>query len=264
MSTEDTKEDKSSIFLLKSGEKLHCNKLGAMSLSVTDTGAGMSPDQLSRLFRAGVQFNVNELQAGQGSGLGLYISKGIVEQHRGSLSAVSEGLSKGSTFIMEMPLFDVPILDQEEGEKESTAPGQQLKRRESKSLLLRILVVDDADTNRKLLSRLLENRGHQCDQAANGKAAVELVRKSMEEGYYYDTILLDYEMPEMNGPQACKELRRLGCDSFVVGISGNVLPEDVSHFKSCGANAVLPKPFQFSLLEDLWIEYDVSSRNCSA
>jgi signal transduction histidine kinase len=69
-------------------------------VSVTDTGAGMTPDQLTKLFRDGVQFNVNTLQAGKGSGLGLYIAKGIVEQHGGTLTADFKGLGCGTSFTM--------------------------------------------------------------------------------------------------------------------------------------------------------------------
>ncbi len=78
---------------------------GSLVLSVTDTGAGMSAEHLSRLFQEGVQFNANKLQAGQGSGLGLWISKGIVELHRGKLSATSKGEGCGATFTLELPVL---------------------------------------------------------------------------------------------------------------------------------------------------------------
>ena len=78
---------------------------GSLVFSVTDTGAGMSAENLSRLFQEGVQFNANKLQAGQGSGLGLWISKGIVELHRGRLSATSKGEGCGATFTLELPLL---------------------------------------------------------------------------------------------------------------------------------------------------------------
>lgn len=67
----------------------------------------MTNDQLQELFQEGVQFNVNVLQAGQGSGLGLYISKGIVKQHGESLVASSDGIGLGTTFTMRLPLYEV-------------------------------------------------------------------------------------------------------------------------------------------------------------
>ena len=62
----------------------------------------------------------------------------------------------------------------------------------------------------------------------------------------------------MNGPTATKEIRELGCDCFVIGVTGNMLPDDVSYFKSCGANAVCGKPIRIADLNQLWMEYGVS------
>jgi CheY-like chemotaxis protein len=123
----------------------------------------------------------------------------------------------------------------------------------------RILVVDDTTMNRKLLIRLLQNKGHVCDEAEDGSIAVKQVETAIEEGKPYASILMDYEMPVMNGPTAAKEIRGLGCDSFIVGITGNLLPADISYFKSCGANSVLPKPLDFGDLQDLWMEYGVAT-----
>jgi CheY-like chemotaxis protein len=234
---------------------------------VTDTGAGMSKVQLSKLFRDGVQFNVNELQSGQGSGLGLYIAKGIVEQHEGTVVASSEGLGCGTTFTMTLPLFQVP----DEKPKPELAPSEssyrinessadtikRTKPNQSTCTYLRILVVDDSGTNRKLLKRLLQNHGHTISDAENGQEAVEVMEQARKSREPFDCILLDYEMPVMNGPEACREMRSLGCDSFIVGVTGNVMAEDVAHFKQCGANGVLPKPFKLTELDQLWLECGV-------
>jgi len=124
---------------------------------------------------------------------------------------------------------------------------------------LRILVVDDALSNRKLLCRLLESKGHDCDMAENGQVALERVRENMlADEEPYDSILMDDEMPVMNGPTASGLIRELGCDVFIIGISGNVLSDDVQYFKSKGANAILPKPLQLPDLEDLFMEYHVT------
>ena len=78
---------------------------GTVRIAVKDSGAGLSPQQLEQICAEGVQFNANELQAGQGSGLGLFISKGIVEQHGGKLTVTSEGLGKGVTFTVQVSMF---------------------------------------------------------------------------------------------------------------------------------------------------------------
>lgn len=122
---------------------------------------------------------------------------------------------------------------------------------------MNILVVDDVTSNRKLLGRLLKNRGHTYDEACDGRVAVEIITNAGGPGQVYDTILLDYEMPVMNGPTAATRIRALGYGGFIVGITGNLLPEDVQHFRSCGADAVLPKPFTIANLEDLWVEHGI-------
>ena len=68
-------------------------------------------------------------------------------------------------------------------------------------------------------------------------------------------------MPVMTGPDAASETRKLGCNTFIVGITGNVLLEDVEYFKKCGANCVLSKPFVLAELEMMWMEYGIAGRS---
>jgi CheY-like chemotaxis protein len=93
---------------------------------------------------------------------------------------------------------------------------------------LHVLVVDDSVSNRKLLMRMLKNRGHTCEEACDGQEAVLLVKEASTP---FDSILLDYEMPVMDGPTACKQMRQMGCSCFVVGVTGNLMPEDIAYFK---------------------------------
>jgi signal transduction histidine kinase len=80
-------------------------RAGTVRITVVDDGAGLSPVQVGDICKEGVQFNANTLQAGGGSGLGLFIGKGIVEQHGGTLRVSSEGLGLGATFVIELPVF---------------------------------------------------------------------------------------------------------------------------------------------------------------
>ena len=262
--TPSKKNEKGSMgsFVLKNGDELSAPASGMIRIAVTDNGAGMSPEQLGKLFRDGVQFNVNELQKGQGSGIGLYISKGIMEQHGGTLVATSPGLGLGTTFTMSLPLFHIPdaVLGKEIVSEESNG-SSRFNACQIEPMCLKVLIVDDAATNRKLLRRLLTNHGHTCDEAENGRVAITKAEEAMKAGTPYETILMDYEMPVVNGPQASQEMRRMGCDSFIVGITGNVMSEDVHLFKSCGANAVLPKPFRLADLDQLWVEYGISGNS---
>ena len=121
--------------------------------------------------------------------------------------------------------------------------------------LKKVMVVDDVLSNRKMLMRLLQRKGIECNvEAEDGHIAVNMYKQakgsSSEEPF--DAILMDYEMPVMNGPTATKVLRDMGCVALIVGVSGNVLPADVEYYLSMGANAVLPKPLNYAELEKIW------------
>jgi hypothetical protein len=156
----------------------------------------------------GVQFNANQLQAGQGSGLGLFISKGIANQHGGAFQVTSEGLDCGATFSIELPLyrisnsiFDDPLVDAELSAYSTNARGSEHGSQEPRRPQ-RILVVDDALLNRKLLLRVLRTMGYVCEEAENGREAVEKYAAAVERGEPFDAILTDFEMPVMNGPDS--------------------------------------------------------------
>eukprot|EP01032_Pedospumella_encystans_P039166 gene39166-biopygen3445 len=98
---------------------LQLPRAGSIRISVTDSGDALSEDQIATISAEGVQFNAGELQAGKGSGLGLYIAKGIVEQHGGTLTVTSGGLDHGTSFVVELPLFLLPA------KHEQTAPVEE-------------------------------------------------------------------------------------------------------------------------------------------
>lgn len=243
-------------------EPLTCTSNGSFQLTVSDTGVGMTPDQIKTVFRQGSQFNVNQLQAGKGSGLGTWIAKGIIRQHGGLLSAASDGLNKGSTFTVNLPIHQVPsCLEPVKASVTSvhksidfTERDEEEEEEEDPMGSLNILVVDDAKMNLKLLSRLLEKHGHVVTQADDGDIAVDKVKEAQKP---FDVVLMDYQMPRMCGPDAAREIRSMGSDAFIVGVTGNVMPEDVRVFKDAGANAVLPKPIKIPDLESLWVEYGI-------
>lgn len=248
--------------MLEKGRRVLLARNGNLELSVRDSGAGMTPAQLNRLFKsAGVQFNANLLQGGGGTGLGLYISKGIMEQLGGTLSVDSEGLGKGTTFTLTLPMWlDANTATKNENVEtprvdESTRTVSTWKEDDGP---LRILAVDDSISNLKLLKRLLEKRGHCVVGAENGQEALDIVKQATSDPF--DMICIDHQMPVMDGPTAVEHMRAFGCDAFVVGVTGNVLPEDIALFKSKGANAVLAKPFRIQELEELQMEHSVVVR----
>jgi signal transduction histidine kinase/FixJ family two-component response regulator len=252
-----TTKQKARRYTLKNRSVVTHEPTGTLVVTVTDTGAGMTKDQLAKLFGQGIQFNVNELQHGNGSGLGLYIAMGIVQQHAGSLTCDSKGLGKGTTFTMQVPLFDIPSPESDKRQMMHADSAEEGDNTYEDSKL-NILIVDDANSNRKLLRRLLKLKGHDTAEAENGQIAVNMVREAERANKHYDLVLMDYEMPVMIGPVAAKEIRNLGSDVFIIGVTGNLMPEDVAYFRQCGSNSVLPKPFRMNELEEIIIEHHIT------
>jgi CheY-like chemotaxis protein len=256
-----------------------------MIITVTDTGPGLTQEQQETLFNEGVQFNPNELQAGQGSGLGLWISKEIIALHQGEIHVSSKGLGTGTTFQIKLPVvYRDKIEPSHRGvrgslrsivtpQPQSRPPGTPSFREGlptshppgspqgtpslgqepdpqgtlsppvvplDPSRPLQILVVDDVLSNRKLVSRLLQSKGYSCQQAENGQVCVDRILSG--DPNQFDLILMDYEMPVLNGPMAAKKLREMNCEILIIGLTGNILPEDQQFFIDHGANFVLPKP----------------------
>ena len=86
---------------------------------------------------------------------------------------------------------------------------------------------------------------------------IDMVKEAEKLGNPYDIVLLDYEMPNMSGPEAASIMRKNGSDVFIAGVTGNIMPEDTDYFHRCGANAILPKPFKIAALEELIFEHHI-------
>ncbi len=241
-------------------------RAGSVRISIADSGVGLTVEQLAQICSEGVQFNANELQAGQGSGLGLFITKGIVEQHGGRLVVASAGIGTGTTFNVELPLFQGPLpgsltpqsrCDYTPVHKVAPESFLPASPAEVKPVVLpttpatkRLLVVDDAISNRKMLIRILAANGYVCEQAEDGQQAIDVYRALVASGQTFDAVIMDFEMPVMNGPTAAKVLRDMGCTVPVLGVTGNLLPEDVKYYKEQGANDVFGKPLNLARFEE--------------
>jgi len=232
-------------------------RAGAIEIRVKDSGVGLSKEQLGQLFQEGVQFDANRLQHGGGSGLGLNIAKGIVEQHGGTIHAESEGIGKGTTFVVMLPLHYMSRCEKTEA-TDIRSTGSDISDDDQPVRGRHVLVVEDSVSSQKMLIRLLERQGHTCVAASNGIEAIDEIRANQEDVQRdpgcvsIDTVLMDFEMPVMNGPDAAKRIRGMGYTGHIIGVTGNVLSEDVDYFKANGANEVLAKPVSMASLKSYW------------
>ena len=114
---------------------------------------------------------------------------------------------------------------------------------------LRVLIVDDAPLNRKMLSRLMMTRGAFCVEASNGAEGLEKLEKSILEKRPFHVVMMDSCMPVMDGPTAAHLMREIGFRGMILGVTGNMLPEDITYFRTQGANEVLAKPLNIRLID---------------
>ena len=193
--------------------KIECTE-GNLVVSVSDSGFGISPDNQGRLFNEVIQFHAKAHQAGGGSGLGLWISKKIVDMHGGSISVFSEGEGHGSTFTFTLPMKTItPMHAPKEDSVRSARPASMRKRpsvfvKDSSGIIkdvsfrdaqetslelpvLEILIVDDSELNRKMIMRSLAKDGHHFTEAGDGIAAIEKVSKAISERHRFDVITMD-------------------------------------------------------------------------
>jgi signal transduction histidine kinase len=209
------------------------------AISVEDTGIGITPDQMARLFNKFSQVDSSLTRKRQGTGLGLAISRQLAELMGGTLAGSSE-LDKGSTFLLTLPLPPAPAAERPDPGPEhapSSAPRSQH---------LRVLVVEDNAINQKIVARMLENNGCRVDLAANGREAVDLADR-----FPYDLILMDCSMPEMDGFAATREirLRSRGNRVPIVALTAHVIAGTREQCLEAGMDDYVTKPMARDAIE---------------
>ena len=205
------------------------------SIIVEDTGIGMSKEFMAGMFESFVRENREEVMKESGVGLGLAITKRLVTLMNGTITVSSE-LGNGSVFTVKLPL---KIQSEEEAETREAEVIHEPKSLEGKKILL----VDDNELNREIAVEILEDSGMVVDMACNGMEAVEMVKQNGMR--FYDAILMDIQMPVMNGYEATEAIRALPDDGkpvVIIALSANAFEEDKRKSLSVGMNAHIPKP----------------------
>lgn len=238
------------------------DKKRVLRFQVKDTGHGIEMLNQRRVFHEIVQFNANTQQGGGGSGIGLWISRQIVELHGGKVGLFSQGKNTGCTFWLELPCrllaegsrvdsylnsLDLPppmLITHSVPQVESTVEVNDgtFSNMLSVRRQYHALVVDDSAANRKIVVRMLKQLGHRCTEAADGLVAVDAYSRLQSKGEKFDVVFMDNMMPNMTGPDATEMLREMGYEGPLFAVTGNGMQDDIDEFQRKGANEVLIKP----------------------
>jgi signal transduction histidine kinase/CheY-like chemotaxis protein len=211
----------------------------AFIFSVTDSGAGIAPMDLDRLFQPFTQADASSTRRFGGTGLGLTIARRMANIMGGDITVTSD-LGRGSTFS-----FSV---EAEVVEWEAAAALETLAFEPGEEGSLRVLVVEDHPVNRMILEAWLGSAGHDCTTAENGQIAVEFAAAQS-----FDLIIMDVNMPVMDGLSATRLIRAGGTnrDTPIAVLSASARNEDHEAGLAAGADAYLNKPIDFAALAQL-------------
>ena len=197
-------------------------------VEVNDSGIGIEPEALPRVFNAFEQTERSITRQFGGLGLGLAISKALVEMHGGTVSAHSEGRDKGATFQVRLPLT-VPA-GQPEVRAPIAAPRRALRP-------LRILLVEDHGVTAKMMQMVLTEEGHTVETAGDVETALELANRNN-----FDLLLSDLGLPDGSGHELMRQLRERGQEFPGIALSGYGQEEDIQRSREADFAAHLTKP----------------------
>ncbi|MBL7765175.1 MAG: tetratricopeptide repeat protein [Chitinophagaceae bacterium] len=224
---------------IKCHSVLHQNRLIRIAFDVIDTGIGISETYVHKIFESFTQAGTDVARKYGGTGLGLTISRQLVELMDGTIDVQSK-IGEGTTFTFMIP-FQV---SEEQGavyKEDYQVSAEDLEILNN----TKILLVDDNEFNQILAvdTLLALAPDMQIDQAGNGQDAIEMVRSGK-----YDLVLMDIQMPLMNGLEATriirKELEPPARHTRIIAMTANVMKQDIEHYLASGMNDHIPKPFQ--------------------
>lgn len=204
--------------------------------TIRDNGTGIEQSMLEKIFEPFLQVSHSKYGT-SGVGVGLALAKQLVDLHDGTISALSAGLGRGSTFVIEFPIVQAPVVVPE------PTLSHPVPDRSTGSL--NILIVDDNRAGTEALGRLLAFRGHTTMLAYSGQ---EGLYRALEK--QYDVILLDIGLPDIGGYDVARRLREAGCESFIVALTGYGQDEDRRKALEAGCDGHLTKPVGLQDIEN--------------
>jgi Amt family ammonium transporter len=214
-----------------------------LEIAVVDTGCGIPAGELGRVFDVFMQVQGSSTRVHQGTGLGLALSRRLARMLGGEIT-VTSALARGSRFCLRIPvgsLADVQDLPPgvlgESALHSRPVPAPDLER-----MVGRVLLVEDGLDNQRLISTILRRAGLHVDIAADGAIGYELALLSLTGGETYDVILMDMQMPVMDGYTAVERLRGAGYGGAIVALTAHAMTGDRDRCLAIGCNAYATKP----------------------
>lgn len=218
-----------------------------LRVSVQDTGIGIDESNQKHLFQKYQQANSSVARNFGGTGLGLAICKGLVEAMGGTISLKSQ-LHVGTTVTFTVPLavaVQTPVSNDTERRLQLAQPISTVS---ASVHSLRILIAEDNPVNQKMVSRMLQSMGHSCIVVDNGQMALDTLKDESER---FDLILMDIQMPVLDGIETTAAIRRQGNDIPIVGLTASFQNSQLDYFRSLGMNWCLGKPTRMQQMKEL-------------
>ncbi|PVU65854.1 hybrid sensor histidine kinase/response regulator [Plesiomonas shigelloides] len=228
-----------------------------IDIAVTDSGIGIAPDVIPKLFQRFSQAELSTNRFYGGSGLGLEISKSLAKLMKGNITLTSE-LGKGSCFTFSFITKDAPKQDM-------PPPNEKCKNMACEQCIpqIRILLVDDSAANRKFISTLLISHGHKVQTAENGCIAIDKVRDEV-----FDLILMDIQMPLMSGLEAAAVIRKMknerGEKVVIIALTADAMEDSREMYLAAGMDDYLTKPLKAQGLQAVIAKhFDAREYHCA-
>ncbi len=225
-----------------------------VEFAVVDTGIGMSEEQIERLFRPFSQGDSSVTRRYGGSGLGLAISQRLVQMMHGEMD-LSSTVGQGSTFFVRLPIASFSEIDLIKPDlvTRNTEPEAQLAAPEK--LACRVLVVDDRRDVRHISQHFLEKAGATVATAEDGKQGIDAAIAARDSGQPFDVIVMDMQMPNIDGLQATAMLRSVGIDWPVIALTADAMKGDRDRCLNGGCDDYLAKPIDQAKLVAMVARY---------
>ena len=238
-----TPENGSVTVSLKELDEIEGDKI-EYELSVRDSGIGMSPEFAAKVFEAFEREQTSTVSGIQGTGLGMSITKSIVELMGGEIS-VETSRGKGTCFKIRLPFTVIDRVKEDEGTEHDQAEADSFEG-------MRLLVVEDIEMNREIAEVLLTEMGFEVESAENGLEAYSRIAAAKHG--YFDAVLMDIQMPVMDGYEATRKIRELEDQKLssipIIAMTANAFVEDVKKAMDAGMNAHIAKPIDIEVLQD--------------